>query len=203
MDDDDMGETLIYTGHGQGRGKDGKERRHPRFDVGPQVGDQEWVRGNAAMRVSAETGRPVRVIRGPEGNEDYSPIEGYRYDGLYKVVRAWQEKGKAGFLMCKFLLQRLPSQRPLPRPNRPAKWWDPRPSELGLSRAPITWPEKRQVMDEEKDAKMREEQQANNQTAPVHHWVPSSSRQQETTSTVPPRNGLLKIRGRYTTFGSK
>lgn len=29
----------------------------------------------------------------------------YRYDGLYEVVRAWQEKGKAGFLMCKFALQ--------------------------------------------------------------------------------------------------
>ena len=79
-------------------------------------------RVNHSAQVSAETGRPVRVIRGPEGNEDYSPLEGfvsptsvsvqvlkvihrYRYDGLYKVVRAWQEKGKAGFLMCKFLLQ--------------------------------------------------------------------------------------------------
>ena len=69
-----MTEPLFPPHLGQGRGKDGKERRGPvsnlafppryipafahqyensqRFELGPQVGDQEWVRGNAALRVS-------------------------------------------------------------------------------------------------------------------------------------------------------
>ena len=61
-------------------------------------------------------------------------------------------------------------------------------------------------MAEEKDAKIKEEQ-TNNKAATPYHRVPSSTRpgiDQETTSTAPPpRNGLLKIRGKYTTFGSK
>ena len=62
-------------------------------------------------------------------------------------------------------------------------------------------------MAEEKDAKIKE-QQTNKQAATPYHRVPSSTRpgiDQETTSTAPPppRNGLLKIRGKYTTFGSK
>ena len=30
----------------------------------------------------------------------------FRYDGVYKVVRYWREKGGSGFLICRFLLRR-------------------------------------------------------------------------------------------------
>lgn len=50
---------------------------------------------------------------------------------------------------------------------------------------------------------MKEQQ---SQATTAHRRVPSSVRpgiDQETTSTAPPRNGLIKIKGRYTIFGSK
>jgi E3 ubiquitin-protein ligase UHRF1 len=36
----------------------------------------------------------------------YSPVEGVRYDGIYKVVDFWSERGKSGFLVWKYELRR-------------------------------------------------------------------------------------------------
>lgn len=47
---------------------------------------------------------PVRVIRGYKHNSKFSPKTGYTYAGFYRVVDAWEEKGKSGFKICRFKL---------------------------------------------------------------------------------------------------
>ncbi|KAF4563923.1 hypothetical protein EYR36_003168 [Pleurotus pulmonarius] len=51
------------------------------------------------------------VIRGDKLNSVYAPNPGgkykYRYDGLYVVDEWWEEKGKAGYMMCMFRLKRF------------------------------------------------------------------------------------------------
>jgi len=112
-DDHDEGETFTYTGCG---GRDliapnGKKRR-----TGPQDHDQTFDnRYNRALQRSVETGKPVRVIRGSKLDSIYAPAAGYRYDGLYKVTHAWLEKGRAGYLVCRYTFVRLPGQGSLPR----------------------------------------------------------------------------------------
>jgi hypothetical protein len=57
---------------------------------------------NQVIQRSVETKKPVRVIRGFKVNSPYAPYEGYRYDGLYRVEKAWSEPGMSGLLVCKF-----------------------------------------------------------------------------------------------------
>jgi len=118
-DDDDNGDVFIYSGQG---GRDystdklSKTRGKGKHWAAPQSTDQDWTRGNRALQVSSQTKKPVRVVRGRLSNgttSRYAPPEGYRYDGLYKVTKAWQETGKKGHMMCKFRLERLPNQDPL------------------------------------------------------------------------------------------
>ncbi|KAJ7336372.1 PUA-like domain-containing protein [Mycena albidolilacea] len=111
-DDEDQGETIIYTGEGKGKPDEGQDTKSWK----KQQADQDMNSpGNAALKRSVETGNLVRVIRGSDGNIKYAPLQGYRYDGLYKVERAYIEEGKAGFKMCKFLLRRDDTiQPPLP-----------------------------------------------------------------------------------------
>ncbi|OJT15269.1 hypothetical protein TRAPUB_8191 [Trametes pubescens] len=91
---------------------------------------------HALQLVSAQTKKPVRVVRGYKSSSDFAPVEGYRYDGLYIVESAWMDVGKSGFQVCKYSLkvcmcistplqdytilicnidQRLPDQPPIPR----------------------------------------------------------------------------------------
>ncbi|MER7014037.1 YDG/SRA domain-containing protein [Saccharopolyspora sp. NPDC000359] len=87
-DDEDHGTVIIYTGRG------GQDSR------GQQIKDQTFADPkNAALRTSAFTGEPVRVIRG-------SKAEGYRYDGLYNVVEAWLGKGVRGHQICRYRLEK-------------------------------------------------------------------------------------------------
>jgi len=55
------------------------------------------------------------VIRGFKLSSPYAPFEGYRYDGLYTVEKAWMEEGlnDGGYLVCKFAFRRVPGQPPL------------------------------------------------------------------------------------------
>ncbi|KAJ6486885.1 PUA-like domain-containing protein [Mycena sanguinolenta] len=111
-DDEDTGETIIYTGEGKGKPAEGEAK-----PGNQQQGHQDMnSNGNAALKKNVETKRPVRVIRGSYGNVKYSPMQGYRYDGLYDVEEAYVEEGKAGFKMCKFKLSRatVPLQDSLP-----------------------------------------------------------------------------------------
>ena len=92
-DDEDNGEEIIYTGAG---GNDAK--------TGKQVKDQTWTKDNAGLLKSKNEGLPVRVIRGSKHKSEYSPKSGYSYAGLYSVVDSWEEKGRSGFIICRFKL---------------------------------------------------------------------------------------------------
>src|SRR3954470_11214782 len=56
-DDQDYGDTIVYTGHG---GNDPNS--------GAQIADQTLDRGNAALALNHQQGLPVRVIRGANGD---------------------------------------------------------------------------------------------------------------------------------------
>ncbi|KIJ66709.1 hypothetical protein HYDPIDRAFT_108628 [Hydnomerulius pinastri MD-312] len=121
-DDEDGGETIIYTGVG-GRKRWTDAIPPKRIRVGPQVFNQTWEdSGNKALVVSQSTQNPVRVVRGYTGVSKYAPVEGYRYDGLYTVVSHWMDKGREnGLDICRFRLQRIPGQPLIPlRPPRPS-----------------------------------------------------------------------------------
>ncbi len=100
-DDEDLGEEIVYTGHG---GRD--------WGSGRQVAHQQLTKGNLALARSSIEGLPVRVIRGANLDSPYAPPSGYRYDGLYLVDDYWQEIGKSGFRVWRYRLIKLPT---LPR----------------------------------------------------------------------------------------
>lgn len=115
-DDEDDGNTIIYTGQGGRDTKGSKldQMEGKTFWAGPQSADQEWARGNKALKISSSTKKPIRVVRGYTLNSRYAPAQGYRYDGLYEVVDARRMVGKTGFKTCRFTFQRLPCQPPIP-----------------------------------------------------------------------------------------
>ncbi|MCU1529753.1 MAG: hypothetical protein JWP75_3516, partial [Frondihabitans sp.] len=95
-DDQDHGWEIVYTGHG---GRDGSGR---------QTSDQTFeAPGNAALQTSHLTGAPVRVVRGAHRSSAHAPQSGYRYDGLFRVVRVWRERGLSGHLICRFTMVAL------------------------------------------------------------------------------------------------
>ena len=95
-DDVDLGNTIIYTGHG------GRDQ-----NTGQQIYDQPFTRGNRALAFSKQNGLPVRVIRGSNHGSPYSPPSGYSYDGLYAVESFWHEIGKSGFRIWRFRLVKI------------------------------------------------------------------------------------------------
>jgi putative restriction endonuclease len=103
VDDQDLGSEIIYTGHG---GRDPA--------TGRQIADQVFTRQNQALVTSCLQGLPVRVIRGSEHDAPQSPDAGYRYDGLYRVESYWHASGADGFLVCRFRLLALTSDRAQP-----------------------------------------------------------------------------------------
>ncbi|KAI0303904.1 PUA-like domain-containing protein [Russula brevipes] len=115
-DDVDLGDCFTFTGSG-GRALKGTKANPKNVSAdGPQSSDQSFENSfNKALKISSETGKPVRVIRGFKLDSAYAPSEGYRYDGLYIVEKAWMEPGlnNGGFLVCKFIFRRLPGQPPL------------------------------------------------------------------------------------------
>lgn len=97
-DDEDLGDEIVYTGHG---GRDAESGR--------QVAHQRLARGNLALAHSSTEGLPVRVIRGASLDSVYAPRSGYRYDGLYLVEDYWQAEGRSGFRVWRYRLIKLPS----------------------------------------------------------------------------------------------
>jgi putative restriction endonuclease len=88
-DDKDLGDVIIYTGHG---GRDQVTRR--------QIEDQTFdAPGNAGLVTSHVDQVPVRVIRRASA--------GYRYDGLFQVERYWSERGRSGFMVCRYRLVKV------------------------------------------------------------------------------------------------
>ncbi|XP_047388500.1 E3 ubiquitin-protein ligase UHRF1 [Sciurus carolinensis] len=115
-DDVDHGNFFTYTGSG-GRDLSGNKR------TAEQSCDQKLTNTNRALALNCSapindqegaeakdwrSGKPVRVVRNMKGGKHskYAPAEGNRYDGIYKVVKYWPEKGKSGFLVWRYLLRR-------------------------------------------------------------------------------------------------
>ncbi|KAG2709923.1 hypothetical protein I3843_04G001400 [Carya illinoinensis] len=98
-DDLDNAEDVVYTGQG-GHDLTGNKR---------QIQDQKMERGNLALKNCVEQCVPVRVVRGHESKSSYTGRV-YTYDGLYKVVQYWAEKGISGFTVYKYRLRRLEGQ---------------------------------------------------------------------------------------------
>jgi hypothetical protein len=80
----DEGERILYAGSGG--------RRRGQNRTAAQSFDQDWSNlTNAALRQNCETGKPVRVVRGPKLQGEHGTGAcggGYRYDGLYTVETA-------------------------------------------------------------------------------------------------------------------
>jgi len=80
----DEGNRILYAGSGG--------RRRGQNRTAPQCFDQSWDNvTNQALRLNNETGKPVRVIRGPKLEGEFGTARqggGYRYDGLYRVTEA-------------------------------------------------------------------------------------------------------------------
>jgi putative restriction endonuclease len=106
-DDRDLGDTIIYTGHG------GRDQA-----TGKQIADQALDRGNLALVISADCGLPVRVTRGASAESESAPGQGYRYDGLYYVEDYWEERGASGHRVWRFRLQKNPDE-PVTSPTPP------------------------------------------------------------------------------------
>ncbi|PPQ64435.1 hypothetical protein CVT26_002142 [Gymnopilus dilepis] len=106
-DDVDLGYAFTYTGSGTSS---------VQLRTAPQSSDQTFENNfNRMLLRSTQNKKPVRVIRGYKLKSKYAPSEGYRYDGLYTVEKAWMEKGlnPKGYLVCKFAFKRVPEQPPL------------------------------------------------------------------------------------------
>jgi len=115
-DDKDYGEEFKYTGSG-GRDLSGNKR------TAEQSCDQKLTKMNLALarccaapldiKKGAEAtdwnkGRQIRVVRNCKlaKHSKYAPKEGNRYDGIYKLIKYWPEKGHSGFLVWRYLLRR-------------------------------------------------------------------------------------------------
>ncbi|XP_066159240.1 E3 ubiquitin-protein ligase UHRF1-like [Euwallacea fornicatus] len=154
-DDVDYGNEFLYTGSG-GRDLSGNKR------TSNQSCDQELTRTNKALALNCNAkfddkngaiaenwkgGKPVRVVRSYKlaKHSKYAPEDGFRYDGLYKVVKYYPEKGKSGHLVWRYLLRR----------DDPA----PAPWEKGGKQYDMIYPEGYLQMVE---AKRKKEQENNN-----------------------------------------
>ena len=73
-----------------GRDLKGTAAKPKNLRTAPQSRDQCLSRGNAALVRSADTKRPLRVIRGFKSRSVFAPEEGYRYDGEGNVLGAAQ-----------------------------------------------------------------------------------------------------------------
>lgn len=117
-EDVDLGYTFSYTGSG-GRDLSGTKAQPKNLRTAPQTRDQEFTSLNLALKRSAETGRPVRVIRGFKNPSPFAPATGYVYSGLYVCQKAWMGVGATGFKVCRYAFVRMPGQPPLPvQPGR-------------------------------------------------------------------------------------
>jgi len=116
-DDIDAGDHFVYTGSG-GNPADEDSPRNPE-----QTEDQTFDNNNnQSLLISSQTKRPVRVIRGAYSAKNakerriqspYAPSEGYRYDGLYIVDRAYM-KQNGQFKVCAYDFRRVAGQKAIP-----------------------------------------------------------------------------------------
>ncbi|CAF4744509.1 unnamed protein product [Pieris macdunnoughi] len=138
-DDYDNGYEFTYTGSG-GRDLSGNKRTAEQSCDQTLTRENKALARNCAVKVISESGgdagddwkqgKPVRVVRSYKMMKHfpkYAPKEGIRYDGIYKVVKYYPEKGLSGYQVWKYLLRR-------DDPN-PAPW------EAGANQYPIIYPD--------------------------------------------------------------
>ncbi|KAF9101601.1 ubiquitin-like with PHD and RING finger domains 2 [Mortierella sp. GBA35] len=118
-EDEDHGLEFTYTGSG------GRESGQVE-----QTRDQELTRANQALAMTCDCpldtsggeavdwkrSQPIRVVRGYQLGPPLAPKAGYRYDGIYKLVRYWPETGRAGFRVWRYHMRR---DDPEPAPWEP------------------------------------------------------------------------------------
>ncbi|EIW84087.1 hypothetical protein CONPUDRAFT_163313 [Coniophora puteana RWD-64-598 SS2] len=140
-DDMDYGSAIIYTGAG-GRQKYSNKDPTKRIHFGPQIYDQTWDDwGNRALLKSKHTGKPVRVIRTSDCESKYAPLTGLRYDGLYAVRSSWKERNADHLIICRYQLERLPGQAPIPiRGERQRQTLTPAPVSSSSTPAAASYP---------------------------------------------------------------
>ena len=109
-DDVDAGTHFTYTGEG-GRDLKGTPANRKNLRTAPQSKPQTLTRGNLALKISCDTGKPVRVIRGYKLDSPFAPATGYRYDVLYQVKSFSFVPGMAGKGVYKYAFVRMPGQK--------------------------------------------------------------------------------------------
>ncbi|XP_045458310.1 E3 ubiquitin-protein ligase UHRF1-like [Melitaea cinxia] len=138
-DDVDNGIEFTYTGSG-GRDLSGNKRTAEQSCDQTLTRENKALARNCAVKEVSEKGadaqeawregKPVRVVRSYKMLKHfpkYAPKEGIRYDGIYKVVKYYPEKGLSGYRVWKYLLRR---DDPSPAP------WEP-----GAKQFPIVYPD--------------------------------------------------------------
>ncbi|MEU4084271.1 YDG/SRA domain-containing protein [Streptomyces aureus] len=110
-DDHDDWEFIRYTGASPDKDKY-KDAGVPKL-----LQSQSWAyQDNATLVRSYERKHPIRVLRGWKGDPRYSPIDCYRYDGLYRIVAVrtalskWPASDGTPIEICQFDLKRLPDE---------------------------------------------------------------------------------------------
>ena len=98
--DQDLGETLYYSGSGS------MDNTDPRRPAPSSVGTQ-------ALHRSLAMEKPVRVLRASGTSHRLAPPVGLRYDGLYKVVAVRTPLNAKGGQYEQFELRRMEGQGPL------------------------------------------------------------------------------------------
>ncbi|CAH2985650.1 unnamed protein product [Chilo suppressalis] len=127
-DDVDRGNEFTYTGSG-GRDLSGNKRTAEQSCDQTLTRENKALARNCAVKEISEkggdagdnwrSGKPVRVVRSYKMLKHfpkYAPKEGIRYDGIYKVVKYYPEKGLSGYRVWKYLLRR---DDPSPAPWEP------------------------------------------------------------------------------------
>lgn len=198
-DDVDAGNEFTYTGSG-GRDLSGNKR------TAEQSCDQKLTNMNRALASNCnaalndkdgaeakdwKAGKPVRVVRSCKGRKHskYSPEDGNRYDGIYKIVKYWPEKGKSGFLVWRYLLKR--------NDDEPAPWTrdgKERIKKLGLTmQYPEGYLEAQAAKEKEKENKKEDEEEDEVETPSKGKRKRKSQIDKETSSPVKSTPKKMKV----------
>jgi hypothetical protein len=104
--DVDSGDELLYSA----------PKSHETKDPDPDLSNQ----GTKVLLRSAETRKPIRVLRQSSGHWEGRPRVGLRYDGLYIIYEHTRKKNGHGGGFIQFRLKRCANQDPIDR-SRPTQ----------------------------------------------------------------------------------
>lgn len=108
-DDEDNGDTILYTGMTPGTWD--RERKTTK-------GHQTFTGKNKALAKNRDHSIPLRVFRSYKHRSNWSPAEGIVYSGLYLVTNYWKTLNSQGHIIFRFRLQKLSNLSDNPAPRR-------------------------------------------------------------------------------------